>query len=436
MSTICLSSNYSTFSLNHQLEYLYDGYDVSSSNGVDYYDNSNALEDQLTKELDDLLLSCEDDTLSTASINPTASIINTTTPLEVVHAIMEALQRSCKHSVKQLEATEQNKLCDLSQYNRTTMKNAGITVKACLDFIDIKFTTTKPHNRSSIKKYLTEKTEIRHYIKVVDESDVILEDKKKNDSTDCTGTTFVIRLHDMENLKTLMKRLSFLKHYNANLNIADLEMIRVERAIDFYGAPHEMRTALFKAVRLSKAENCRFYNENTFPLKGKTGGIFSIFNDFNDVRDGNTIYTNNKDSDHLIRLYFKTTDKGQQLDLKDQCLRFEQNYSGNKLRILNGGAPVRLKDLSNVIKAMSAELKFTKLKDDVFPYFRSGYRDFVKPYGLERESVSADKYRVKKRRDKCGNETRLSRYLETHSEFNQVIAKAQHKLAEKFKVEN
>ncbi|WHP05428.1 hypothetical protein QLH32_15655 [Acinetobacter corruptisaponis] len=429
MSTICLNGNYSTFSLN-QLECLYDGFDPASSAGLDYYGNDNALEDQLTKELDDLLLSCEKETAFTT--------ITTTSTNEEIRAVNADLQRRHKNNVKQLETAERNKICNIKYYNRLSMKNAGITIKACIDFIDVKFETAKPFNRSVIKKYLTEKTGIRHFIKTVGESDDVLRDEESNNLNDNIGTAFVIRLHDVKNLKALTERLSILKYYNLSLNVADLEIVRIERAIDFSNAPHFMRIALLKAVQLSKAENCRFYNKSAFfPKKEKTGGIFSIFNNFNDVRDGNTIYINNKDDDHYYRIYFKTTDFNKRpLKVEDHRVRFEENYSGSALLQLNDGRTVTIRDIETVIKAMSKALIFTRLRDDALPYFKSAYRDIAKPYGLERESVSVDKYRVKKRRDKYGNETRLLKYLETHIEFNQVIAKVQHKLAEKFKVKN
>lgn len=260
----------------------------SPSDGLHYCGNDDKA-DALDAELDFLL---EGGDSPTIQFNSSISI-NSQTPHKDVLVIMSDLERRHKHSVKQLR----NKLCDLGQYDHLS----DIKVQACIDFIDVKFTTTEPHNRSDIKKYLTEKTGIKHFIKTADESDDVLSDEKNNNINDSVGTTFIIRLHDVENLKMLTERIDHLKHYNVNL---DPEIVRVERAIDFYNVPQEMRIALFKAVKLSEANNCRFYYEDG-TTKGK---VLSIFDDKHDIIDGNTIYINDKDSDHSYRIYFKTTD--------------------------------------------------------------------------------------------------------------------------------
>lgn len=414
-----MSDYHSDEYITHLLECIYnDSYTPlpSPSDGLHYCGNDDKA-DALDAELDFLL---EGGDSPTIQFNSSISI-NSQTPHKDVLVIMSDLERRHKHSVKQLR----NKLCDLGQYDHLS----DIKVQACIDFIDVKFTTTEPHNRSDIKKYLTEKTGIKHFIKTADESDDVLSDEKNNNINDSVGTTFIIRLHDVENLKMLTERIDHLKHYNVNL---DPEIVRVERAIDFYNVPQEMRIALFKAVKLSEANNCRFYYEDG-TTKGK---VLSIFDDKHDIIDGNTIYINDKDSDHSYRIYFKTTDfNGLPLRIEEYRVRFEETYSGDALLKLNGGQPVKIRDFATVIKGMSKALSFTKLKDNAFPYFRSGYRDIAAPYALKKETKQGLNG-IKKTRRNNGNVRPLSKYLVTYTEFNQIVAKSQHKLAAKFLIKN
>ena len=138
----------------------------------------------------------------------------------------------------------------------------------------------------------------------------------------------------------------------------------------------------------------------------------------------------------FYRIYFKTTDfNGLPLSIEEYRVRLEETYSGDALLKLNGGQPVKIRDFATVIKGMSKALSFTKLKDNAFPYFRSGYRDIAAPYGLKKETKQGLNG-IKKTRRNNGNVRPLSKYLVTYTEFNQKTAKAQHKLAEKFLIKN
>lgn len=379
------------------IECLYEGREIiKTSDGLDYYGNANSLEESLSKELDDLLKSYDDE--------------------------------------KAFDLT------NLSNYDRATMKKMKITVKACLDFIDIKFTTTSLQDRSNIKKYLTEKTGVKHFIKVIHENDDVLENQDRNDSSkNKTGKTFVIRLHDIERMDQLMSRLSFLKHYNSSL---DIEVVRIERAIDFKNTPQEMRIALFKAVKLSKADNCRSYNPNkiTFPRgkgKLKIGGVEHLYDDCSaSFLSCNTIYINDRNETYCLRIYFKTTDSnGKPLKPEDYRVRLEQTYAGNDLLKLNNNKTVMINDLENVINEMSKAkaLSFTRLRNDAFPYFICAYEKFIQPYGLEKtHTISKSGKKVKHRRN--NRSAGLCRYLEAHTEFNQIVKDAQKELVKKFKI--
>lgn len=404
-----MKSDYSPALTNEQILYvegIYEGRDITKNKGLDYYGNTNSLEKKLAKELDDLLTSFDDE--------------NTTVPCKLIKPF---------------------DLTNLSNYDRVTMKKMGIKVEACLDFIDIKFTTTMPQDRSIIKKYLTEKTGIKHFIKVIHEHDEVLEN---DDTSTASGTTFVIRLHDIKSIKNLFKRLNHLKYYNSTLNPEDFEIVGIERAIDFYNASQLMCIALFKAVQLNKAEKCRAYNANKIYsekdkgiLKLQIGGIEHLYDDkAASFINCNTIYINDKNSDYHLRFYFKTTDfNKRQINEKDYRVRFEQFYSGLELLKLNNNEVVTVKDLNAVIRKMSSELRFTKLRNDAFPYFASSFYNFIKPYGLEKPYfLNAAGKKIKRRKN--NRSTSMCQYIKSHTEFNQVVRDAQKELAEKFKFEN
>lgn len=70
-----------------------------------------------------------------------------------------------------------------SNIHNYDFKAMNIMVKAHVDFLDLYFEINRSSSRHDIKKYLTEKTGIKHYISEY-------------------GKGFIIRLHDMNSLKS------------------------------------------------------------------------------------------------------------------------------------------------------------------------------------------------------------------------------------------
>lgn len=101
-----------------------------------------------------------------------------------------------------------------------------------------------------------------------------------------------------------------------------------------------------------------------------------------------------------------------------------------------GKSQVTVKDLPELINAMSRKLKLYKLKDDADKYFQFIYRAIPAPYAQEKQFVHGINGRAKKRVDKSGNVNALGKNLEPHSEFNRMIKEEQHNLAKKFKTKN
>ncbi|EHU2483438.1 hypothetical protein ABTA49_12770 [Acinetobacter baumannii] len=478
MNTICLISNYSRLLATdiEELESIYEGRDIASpTKGLDYnyakYGKTQSQEDILGEELDSLLLSYTDDQPNKIQFNGVITV-NSQTPIESIHIAFSKLKRNLVD------------LTNIANYNKDTLKELGIgSPKACLDFIDVEFETSNPQHRSHIKKYLTEHTKskkhpkgIKHFIRTIHESNDVLENEEKNNATDNVGTKFVIRLHDVENSKALQKRLNFLKHYNPDLVIENLKLVAVERAIDISNAPIEMLIALYKAVKLDEdASNFRMaqkkpermmtdhgkdithlktkYPNAVSHLRGSkhfnnNADIFSL-SDYlaaltpiasSDHRTfeytGHTLYINPKEAVYILRLYYKTTDRDEILPFEEWRVRFEERYLDYALSSLIGKSQVTVKDLPELINAMSRKLKLYKLKDDADKYFQFIYRAIPAPYAQEKQFVHGINGRAKKRVDKSGNVNALGKNLEPHSEFNRMIKEEQHNLAKKFKTKN
>lgn len=155
--------------------------------------------------------------------------------------IWEALEQLYAENAKQADELETKIYSNINSYD---FKAMNIKIRARVDFLDIYFEITKPSTRHDIKKFLTEKTGIRHYIKE-------------------SLNGYVIRLHDMNSLKLLNECLRCLDHFG--LLHQSMKIVELEVALDFYGYKHlGLATAILKSLRLpSTANNFRVFKTQT-----------------------------------------------------------------------------------------------------------------------------------------------------------------------------
>lgn len=202
-----------------------------------------------------------------------------------------------------------------SNIHNYDFKAMNIMVKAHVDFLDLYFEINTSSSRHEIKKYLTEKTGIRHYISEY-------------------GNGFIIRLHDMDSLRKLQRRLKHLHHFQCKEE--SFHIVELEIAVDFYRFKHRaLAIALLKSIRyLNTAENFRVFKDQLgvfIPIPTTPISLMrKLEKDFN-------IGINRKDADEYWHIYVKTTDQNKQPLVKGQWrIRAEKNI---KHKILSGNPP-------------------------------------------------------------------------------------------------
>ncbi|MCX0340155.1 hypothetical protein [Acinetobacter radioresistens] len=110
--------------------------------------------------------------------------VHATTSREELDLTLEAIRLRYTENAKQADDLETKIYSNINSYD---FKAMNIKIRARVDFLDLYFEITKASSRHDIKKFLTEKTGIKHYIK-----------ERLNG--------YVIRLHDMNSLKLLNER--------------------------------------------------------------------------------------------------------------------------------------------------------------------------------------------------------------------------------------
>ena len=277
----------------------------------------------------------------------------------------------------------------------------NIMVKAQVDFLDLYFEIRKASTRHDIKKYLTEKTGITHYI-----------------SEYMNG--FIIRFHDMNSLKELQRRIHYLRHYE--LNISSLRVMEIELAIDFYRFKHRaLVTALFKSLRLPHT------TENFRVFKNQLGVFTTIpttpISMMSKLDNGYNIGINHKLADEYWHLYVKMTDNNKQpLPDNQWRIRAEKNIKHNVLSKMDN----RLINLKRIILDGFKGLSFTQLETDTPQGLKNSYKDKVKPFGLEQE-IFYDKSRHKRK---------LPEHIEKNTALNQLVSNAVHNLLRNFTIKS
>lgn len=316
---------------------------------------------------------------------------------EELDLIIKDMQLRYEDNAKNADQMETKIFSNIHSYD---FKAMNIKLKACLDFVDIYFQVEKSCTRHDIKKYLTEKTKIRHFIKE-------------------SGDGYIIRLHDMNSIHSINKRLMHLSHFGLEKN--SLAITEMEVAIDFYGYKHlALISALFKSLKLpNNTENLRIF-------RAQTGVFTPIPSDpiilHSKINDGYNIGINHKLADEYWHLYRKQTDhNGQSLPEVEWRIRAEKNVKVNVLSKMDN----RLVNIKRVLLDCFKGIRFTQLKQGIIQKTKQMYDDKVEAYGAENE-VYFDANR---------NLRKLPCHIELNTDLNKLVMNAVCNLAKNFNLQ-
>ncbi|RKG30186.1 hypothetical protein [Acinetobacter tianfuensis] len=313
---------------------------------------------------------------------------------EELDLIIKDMQLRYADNAKNADRMETKIFSNIHSYD---FKAMNIKLKACVDFVDIYFQVEKQCSRHDIKKYLTEKTKIRHYIK------------------EC-GKGYIIRLHDMNSNHLINQRIAYLNHFG--LIKESLKITEVEVALDFYGYKHiALITALLKSLKLpNSANNLRLF-------KAQTGVFTPIPSDpiilHSKIENGYNIGINHKLADEYWHLYRKQTDhNGRSLPESEWRIRAEKNVKVNVLSKMDN----RLVNFKRILLDCFKGIRFTQLKKHTSLEAKQLYAETVKAFGIENESY----------RDASRNYRALPKDIEMNSDLNKLALNAICNLAKNF----
>lgn len=322
--------------------------------------------------------------------------LSISTPHDEMIALMDSLTQMYAKNAQSADDFETIIYSDINNYD---FKAMGIKIKAQVDFLDLYFEINKDSTRHDIKKYLTENTGITHYIS-----------EFKNG--------FIIRLHDMNSIDQLRRRIQHLNHFQYKEN--SFRIMEVELAIDFYRFKHKaLVTALLKSIRLpSTATNLRVFKSQL--------GVFNPLPKMpliliKKIENGYNIGINHRDADEYWHLYVKTTDHNKQpLHESEWRIRAEKNIKRNILSNMDN----RLANLKSILLEGFKGLKFTQLEATAPKVLHEEYKHSVQPFGLEQE-IYYDKHRHKRV---------LPKYIKSNTHLNQIVSSAVYNLVRNFSI--
>lgn len=325
----------------------------------------------------DILLSEDDDSRPTKPkakrtkkptkpkvIKPTT--VTLTTPTADIHTLLDKLQERLADNVK-----------DAELYHPINVEPfSSAKVKAVIDWLVLRFSVDptqctffkEPNARSHIKKFITERTGIRHYVASDDRH--ITQD----------GTSFTIRLHDVRNAKDLKKITDLLQsQYGASREAMTIEAI--ELSLDLYcGDGSAMVIKLHKAMQYPVDSRLL----RTYKTKWTQRDIPTAPHILYDlVENGYNLAMGDHRSDELcVRIYFKRTDNG------GQPLPVEQHRARIEVTLINSvfdrdGIDRHLDSWSEIITCGFKKMQFTKLSKQATPTEKDEYYTQVKPFGKE-----------------------------------------------------
>lgn len=295
----------------------------------------------------------------------------------------------CERYAENAKKADQLETVIFSDIHNYDFKAMNIQIKAQVDFIDLYFEISKTTTRHDIKKFLTEKTGINHYISEYE-------------------TGFIIRLHDMNSLSVLRRRISYLRHFECKID--SFKIMQMELAIDFYNFKHRaLTTALFKSIRLpSTVENLRVYKSQL--------GVFTPIPDtpysmLRKLDNGYNIGINHRDADEYWHLYVKTTDHNKQpLPKNEWRIRAEKNIKRNVLNQMDN----RLPNIKRVLLDGFKGLSFTQLTANASKHLTDEYKNTVRAFGTEIPTYY----------NKNRHKNNLPESMKKHGELNQLVSSA------------
>lgn len=321
--------------------------------------------------------------------------VHATTSREELDLTLEAIRLRYTENAKQADDLETKIYSNINSYD---FKAMNIKIRARVDFLDLYFEITKASSRHDIKKFLTEKTGIKHYIK-----------ERLNG--------YVIRLHDMNSLKLLNERLRCLDHFG--LLHQSMKIVELEVALDFYGYKHlGLATALLKSLRLpSTANNFRVFKTQT--------GVFLpipvnpiVLN--RKLKDGFNIGINHRLADEYWHIYQKQTDQnGTPLKKSEWRIRAEKNIKAPVLTRLNNS----FSNIRQLLLESFKGLRFTHLKAEASSHQVDVYMNKIDVYGMEKEPY-LDSHR---------NLRKLIPDIEMNAELNRLVMNAVCNLVKNFR---
>lgn len=385
MNDIQLSPDYQR--LMNRLNHL----DLIDPFHEDYYAEMQAINFQLS-----FLKAKSERPLLLPSTIPQVLSVSIFTPYEEMITIMDSLTQMY---AKNAQSADDWETVIYSNINNYDFKAMSIMIKAQVDFLDLYFEIEKSSTRHDIKKYLTEKTGIAHYISE-------------------HGKGFIIRLHDMNSLHELRRRIQYLDHYKCNKD--SFRIMELELAIDFYRFKHKaLVTALFKSICLpSTAENFRVFKNQL--------GVFTPIPlnplaMMKKLKNGYNIGINHKKADEYWHLYVKTTDQNKQpLPECKWRIRAEKNIKQSVLSKMDN----RLINLKGLLFNGFKGLSFTQLINNAPQALKDTYKNSIQPFGME-QKIYYDKSRHKRT---------LQEYIEKHADLNRLISNAVHNLLRNFAI--
>ncbi|WP_436898449.1 hypothetical protein [Acinetobacter gyllenbergii] len=300
---------------------------------------------------------------------------------------------------KNAQSTKDWEMINYSNINNYDFKAMKIKVKAQVDFLDLYFEIEKSSTRHDIKKYLTEKTGIAHYIS----------EHRKG---------FIIRLHDMNSLRELKRRVEYLNHFECNKE--SFQIKEIELAIDFYHFKHKaLVTALFKSLYLpNTAENFRIFKNQLgvfTPIPTTPLALMSK------LESGYNIGINHKKADEYWHLYVKTTDQNKQpLPECKWRIRAEKNIKQNILSKMDN----RLNNLKKLLFNGFKGLSFTQLVNNAPQSVKDTYKNVIQPFGMEQKTYY----------DKSRHKRSLQKHIERNADLNRLVSSAVHNLLRNFAI--
>ncbi|WP_146857142.1 hypothetical protein [Acinetobacter johnsonii] len=357
---------------------------------AEYYKEMKAIEFEMS------ILDKAERTPNTAITKPTFLEVPANISDEDLTFTLHSLTERYAANAKSADDFETMIYSNINNYDFKAMK---IKVKAQVDFLDLYFEIGKASTRHDIKKYLTEKTGVTHYISE-------------------HGNGFIIRLHDINSMHQLQRRIQFLDHFNCHTD--SFQVVEMELAVDFYQFKHRaLATALFKSIRLPSSTN------NFRVFKSKLGEFTAIPNNplamISKLNQDYNIGINHKNSDEYWHLYIKTTDHNKQsLPQVDWRIRAEKNIKLNVLTQMDN----RLLNMRQVLNEGFKGLSFTQLKETAPLDMKAKYKDSVNPFGQEQE-IYYDKSRHKRT---------LPEHIEKNTALNQLISNAVQNLLRNFTI--